>query len=135
MMPLRPLLPALLLLAATGSTTSGVADAAPTRRGSECFNIRSVSDYSSAGRDAIDVRVGANRYYRLDILGTCPDIDLNFRLALRSRSGSSWICRDTDALVIARGPFGGPQSCPVIGMRRLSDAEVDAIRHPPRRHR
>ena len=136
MMPLRPLLPVLALLSATGSTASGVARTAPpARSGGECFNVRSVSDYSSAGRNAIDVRVGANRYYRLDILGTCPDIDLNFRLALRSRSGSSWICHDTDAEVIARGPFGQPDRCPVVGMRQLSDAEVAALRHPPRRHR
>jgi len=136
MMPLRTLLPALVLLAATGSTSSGLArSAAPAPHGDECFNVRSVVDYSSAGRDAINVRVGGNRYYRLDILGTCPDIDLNFHLGLRSRSGSSWICHDTDAEVIARGPFGQPDRCPVVGMRQLSAEEVAAIRHPPRHRR
>lgn len=130
----RSLFPALVLLAATGSATTGAAPpGVAARRGAECFNVRTVRDYSSAGRDAINVRVGGNRYYHLDILGTCPNIDLNFRLALRSRSGSSWICHDTDAEIIARGPFG-PQRCPVIGMRPLTAQEVEAIRHPPRHH-
>lgn len=135
MMTLRSLLPIFALLATTASATNSAAPAAPARHGAECFNVRSVSDYSSAGRDAINVRVGADRYYRLDILGTCPDIDLNIGLALRSRSGSSWICHDTDAEIIARGPFGGPERCPVTAIRPLSDQEVQAIRHPPRRHR
>jgi hypothetical protein len=134
MKPVHSLLPVLVLLAACGAGGPGPRAAADAPNGRRCFNVRTVSDFSSAGRDAINVRAGGNRYYRLDILGVCPNIDFSFRLALRSRSGSSWVCDPTDAEVIVRGPTG-LERCPVVAMRPLTPPEVEAIRHPAsRRH-
>jgi hypothetical protein len=134
MKPVHSLLPALALLAACGAGGPGPRAAADAPNGRQCFNVRTVSDFSAAGRDAINVRAGGSRYYRLDILGTCPNIDLSLRVALRSRSGSSWICDPTDAEVFARGPTG-IERCPVVAMRQLTPSEVEAIRRPASRRR
>lgn len=125
-------LAAALLLASCGAPEPGPRAAADGPRGRQCFNVRSATDFSAAGRDAINVRVGGNRYYRLEILGTCPDVDFNFRVGIRSRSGSSWICSATDAEVIARNAFGRLDRCPVVAMRQLGEREVEALRRRPR---
>jgi len=126
-------LSAALLVAGCSAEAPGPRSAAASGpRGPGCFNVRTATDFTPAGRDAIVVRAGGNRYFRLDILGTCLDIDFNLRVGLRSRSGSSWVCHDSDVEVIARSAFRGLDRCPVVGMRQLSDQEVEALRHPSR---
>ena len=94
--------------------------------GRECFHADSVSSFTPVDDDAVVVRVGANRHYRLEYVGPCHDIDWSRRIALRTR-GSAWICRGHDADIFVPGPQG-PNSCPVRAVRRLTDAEVEALR-------
>jgi hypothetical protein len=127
-------LPLLIVSLATlaSCAASGGPQTAAAGGARECFNVRSVNSFTPAGRDAVNVRVGANRYFRLDILGTCPDIDFSMRVGVRPRAGSSWICQGQDADLVVPSP-SGTQVCPVLGVRRLSDVEVQALR--ARRHR
>ena len=96
--------------------------------GRECFHAGSVNDFDARGGDVVDVRSGANRYYRLQLFSGCPNLDWTRRVALRTTSGSSWICQGMDAEIIVPEPGIGPQRCLVTSVRRLSDAEIAALR-------
>jgi len=74
----------------------------------------------------INIRVGVRDVYRLDLLGACPDIDWQNKIAISSR-GSSFICSPLDATIIAKGPFGRPQRCEVKQVRKLTPEEIQAL--------
>jgi hypothetical protein len=118
---------------AAGATLAGngTADAATQKERRDCFSARSVNGFNPIGRDQVDVRVGANRRYRLELAGYCPDVDWSWRIALRTRGGSSWICQGLDAELIVPSPTG-PQRCLVSSIRRLTPEEVDAARRTRR---
>ncbi len=97
-------------------------------QGRECFNARSINSFTAVGRDAVDVRVGSRRFFRLDLTGACTDIRWSQAVAVRTLGGSSWICRGVDAEVIVPSP-SGTQRCLVSGVRRLSDEEARALRY------
>src|SRR6186997_1628459 len=79
-------------------TAAGAPASAPDERPPpRCFLASQVNGFTPRGNDAVDVRVGANRSYRLSLAGPCPDVDWSFRLALRTTGGSSWICQGADA--------------------------------------
>jgi hypothetical protein len=96
--------------------------------GRECFHAGSVNDFDARGSDVVNVRSGAKRYYRLQLFSGCPNLDWTRRVALRTTSGSPWICQGMDAEIIAPEPGFGPPRCLVTSVRRLSDAEVAALR-------
>ena len=98
----------------------------------QCFHAGSVNDFDARGDDVIDVRSGANRYFRLQLFPGCPNTNWTRQVALRTRSGSSWICQGLDAELIVPEPGIGPQRCLVTSVRRLSDAEVAALRQQRR---
>lgn len=105
------------------------APAAAQSTGRECFNARNVSSFSPFGRDAVDIQAGARRYYRLTFAGVCENVNWTRRVAVVSRSGSSWICQGLDAELVVNDPGIGPQRCLVSSVRRLSDAEARALRY------
>lgn len=65
----------------------------------------SLGGFSVADTQTVHVRVSARDVYRLDLMGSCPDIGWNNPIALVSRGGSS-ICTGTGATVVTRGPTG-----------------------------
>lgn len=100
---------------------------AAAQAGSDCFNARTVNGFTAIDDDTVDVQVGANRYYRLELAGVCPNVNWTTGVALVSR-GSSWICQGFDAELVVQNPGLGPQRCLVSSVRRLSDAEVQALK-------
>jgi hypothetical protein len=106
------------------------AEAVAERPAPRCFLARNVNGYTPRGRDAVDVRVGANRTYRLTLAGVCPEVDWSYRVALRTTGGGSWICQGADAELIVPSPTG-TQRCLVTDVRALTPEEVAA----GRRHR
>ncbi len=118
-------------LTMSACTAAGAQPDARAAAGRQCFNARSVNDFHAIGRDAVIVTVGTNRYYQLGIIGVCPDIDWSSRVALRSTSGSSWICQGLDAEFLVPSP-GGLQRCPVVSVQPLSPeaAKAAMARHP-----
>ena len=131
------IVPALALAIAPGLTVAPsegrfeTAAAAQSRPVRDCFSARSVSGFSPAGREAVDVSVGANRHYRLTLGGYCPDVDWSLRLALQTRGGSSFICAGYDAEILVRGPTG-LQRCSVTEVRRLTPEEIQTRRRTRR---
>ena len=97
--------------------------------GRECFHAGSVSSFHPISDEIVDIQVGARRYYRLQLFGTCPGVNWRTAVALRTRGGSSWICQGMDAELIVPEPGIGPQRCLVQSVRRLSDAEARALRY------
>ena len=114
----------------TWAAASDPADAVGQQEAPRCFLSRQVNGFNARGRDAVDVHVGANRYYRLTLGGPCPDVDWSLRAGIRTLGGGSWICQGADAEIIVPSP-NGRQRCLVTDVRALTPDEVAASR----RHR
>ncbi|MDB5499651.1 MAG: hypothetical protein JWP28_3682 [Phenylobacterium sp.] len=114
---------ALLMLSAMPAAAKS-----PQPEHNQCFWTRMVDGFAAPDDHTLYVRVGVRDVYQFDLLGPCPDIDWNQRLALVSRSGSS-ICSGMDAEVVTHTQIG-PQRCPVRSIRKLTPQEIAAL--PPR---
>lgn len=87
--------------------------------GRQCFLARQVNGYTPVNDQAVDVQVGANRYFRLSLGGFCPQSAFSQRVALRTTGGGDWICQGLDAEIIV--PFaGGPERCLVNDVQPIS---------------
>ena len=95
--------------------------------GRQCFSASSVNGFDAIDDDTVLVTTGVRNVYQLEIVGVCPDVDWSLRIGLRSRSGSSWICEAIDAELLVPSP-SGLQRCPVIGVKKLTPAEVQALK-------
>ncbi len=115
---------ALLLVGACASNDPNNPSASNPSR--QCFFANSANGFTAVDTQTVNVRVGARDVYRLDLMGTCPDINWNHQIALVSR-GSSSICTGTGATIVTRGPTG-QQRCPVRMVTKLTPEEVEALR-------
>lgn len=93
----------------------------------QCFLASQVNGFHSVDDDIVHVTVGANDVYALDILGGCPTLDWERKIAIRSHVSSNWVCSGYDAELLVPSPIG-VNTCPVTNVRRLSEAEAAAIR-------
>ena len=108
---------------AAGETVSSASSS-----GRDCFTATNVSSFTPHG-DAVDIQVGVRRYYRLTFAGVCQNTNWVNRVALVSRSGSSFICSGMDAEVVVRDSPIGPQRCLVNSITRISDEEAKALKY------
>jgi hypothetical protein len=106
------------------SATAAVAK--PPAHQNQCFWTRMVNGFAAPDDHTLNVRVGVRDVYQFQMLGPCPDIDWNQRLALVSHSGGS-ICSGMDADVITHSPGIGRQRCAVRSMHKLTPEEVAAL--------
>jgi hypothetical protein len=93
----------------------------------QCFLAYQVNGFHPIDYDTVQVTVGPRTIYELELFGTCRDINWSERIALRSTSGSSWICQGLDAELLVPSAIG-PQRCLVNTIRRLSPEEAKAAR-------
>jgi hypothetical protein len=132
MLPISGRTGLLLALAAT-TLTAGCATAerqqaqAVQMSGRQCFLPSTVSGFHSLDRNTVHVTVGASRVFELDVLGTCTEIDWSQRIGIRSTGAGDWVCSGMDAELIVPSP-SGIDRCPVLGVRQLTQAEIDAAR-------
>jgi len=96
-------------------------------RGGQCFLASNVTGFHAVDDDTVNVFVGANSVYSLDLLGPCPDVDWTLDVGLRSTGGSSWICGGADAELIVPSPIG-PTRCVVTNIRQLGPEAAKAAR-------
>lgn len=118
-----------LSLGASCATPDETGTTSASARGDQCFSALTVNSFRPVGRDAVDVEVSRNQVYRLSLGGGCFDVDWAQTVALRSRSGGSFICSAGDAELIVPSIGRGPDRCLVTGIRRLSDAELQTRRN------
>lgn len=120
---------AALGVAALGLAVPPGATAAPAVKPKrQCFWTSQVNNFAAQGDEVVNVRVGVKDVYRLEIFGTCPEIDWTQKIAIVSRSGST-ICTGLDAELVVPSTIG-PQRCAVRAVRKLTPAEVAAL--PPK---
>lgn len=116
---------AALGLAVPQAAAAEPAAAKPKR---QCFWTSQVNNFAAQGDEVVNVRVGVKDVYRLEIFGTCPEIDWTQKIAIVSRSGST-ICTGLDAELVVPSTIG-PQRCAVRNVRKLTPAEIAAL--PPK---
>lgn len=109
------------------ATAAPPQESAAPRGGQQCFLASQVNGFDAIDDQTVDVTVGVNNVYRLQIVGVCPDIDWTQRIGIRARGGSRWVCRGLDAELIVPSPTG-LQTCPVTAVRKLTDEELKAKR-------
>ena len=108
-----------------GASIPQTAAAAARKGGEQCFFARNMTSFAPVGREKLNIRVGVNDYYQIDLLGTCQDLDWSQRIGLQSR-GSDWICSGLDVTIIVPSQIG-PQRCNASSIHKLTPAEVAAI--------
>ena len=114
-----------------GAATAGAPETPkPAKARSQCFWTHEVNNFASSDDRIVNLRVGVNDYYQLEMLGRCQDVDWTQSIGIVSR-GSSSICTGLDAEIIAPTSIG-PQRCAVKTVRKLTPEEVKAL---PRRAR
>lgn len=120
-----------LLLTALIATLPGCA-AQPSRTAAarpagtrQCFSAREANSFTGTKDRNVDIRVGASRYYRLDLGGGCPDINWARGIALRTTGGGLFICEGYDAEIIMPDPTG-TQRCPVSGVHPITKQQYYA---------
>ena len=114
--------------AAIGScSTSNSPGTEAASGGRQCFNAMSVNGFNAVDDDTVIITTGANRQWKLDIVGACPNIDWTQRIGLRTTSGSSFVCESMDAELLVPSPTG-TQRCPVVGIQRLTAEQAKALK-------
>lgn len=108
--------------AATDASPAKTEAAKPQR---SCFFNRDIRGFAAPDDKTLYLRVRTKDVYRLEMMGRCPDLDWENRIAIDSR-GSSSICDAVDATVLVRGPIGVDR-CPVKSITRLTPEEVAAL--------
>ncbi len=100
---------------------------AAQRAAPRCFHASNARNFRSVNSTTVNLRVGRRDFYRIDLLGPCPDIDFSLRLGLQTR-GSSQICTGTGlgTDIIVRGSRG-PQRCAIRRITALTPEEVAAL--------
>jgi hypothetical protein len=114
-------------LLALGATAARAADT-PAKPASQCFWARNVDSFAAPDDHTVYVRVNVRDVYRLDLMISCPDVDWNQRVELRSTHGAGGsICNPLDAEIVSHATGIGRQRCPVKTMTKLTPAEVAAL--------
>ena len=122
------ILTAAAIAASAGCSQTPAAPATAQTSGRQCFLARDVNGFGAINDELVDVTVGANRYFRLHLSGGCPYLDWSRSLALRTTSGTSWVCSGYDAEIFARdAPI--PQHCLVDAVTPISKEQWMATRH------
>ena len=107
--------------------SQGAARTAP-----RCFSASNARNFRQVDSRTVHLRVGRRDFYRIDLLGPCPNLDFSLRVGFQT-SGSSLVCTGTavgNSLVV-RGARG-PERCPIRSITAMTPEEVAAL---PARHR
>lgn len=124
------LLAGVALTAGASAAADQPTDAPKPRRA--CFFADQINGWRQ-GKDATVayLSVGANKVYRLDMMGRCNDLDTALTIGAETRGGGSSICDGQDVTLITRSPIG-PFRCPVRAITLLTPEEAAAL---PRKER
>jgi hypothetical protein len=101
---------------------------APASAPNSCFFINQFRTWKAPDDKTMYIRVGVNRFYRLDMAGSCPALKgINPHLVTTFR-GTNSICSKLDwNLKVARAPGSPAVGCIVKEMTEMTPEEVAAI--------
>jgi hypothetical protein len=95
----------------------------------QCFLPSQVAGFSAVDDDTVNVFVGANDVYSLDLAGPCPNVDWSLQIGIRSTGGGSWVCGGLDAELLVPDVSGmGTNRCMVTNIQKLSPEAAQAAR-------
>jgi hypothetical protein len=121
----------LALVSAAVLTTLVRAQPAEPPRRTACFFSREFQQWRAPDANTILIRVGVNRFYRLDLAAACPPLLFPNAHLVTVFHGSDAVCAPIDwDLRVAQYPEGVAEQCVVKAMTQLTPAEVASI--PPR---
>lgn len=100
------------------------AAAKPERRA--CFYAPHVRGFRAGPNDSIVVNSNSRDYYVLQPYHRCGNINVRMSVAIRPR-GSNYVCEGHDVDLYVPGALGA-EYCPVRAVRKLTPAEVTALR-------
>lgn len=127
-----------MLVGATGALIVAAAVAACANRGDpamaqaasserrSCFYAPHVRGFRQGPGDSIVVNSNSRDYYVLQPYHRCGNINVRLNVAIRPR-GNNYICEGYDADLYVPGALGY-EYCPVRAVRKLTPAEVTALR-------
>jgi Family of unknown function (DUF6491) len=118
----------LLLAAFLVGPVAAQADDAVTPKHDSCFYVTQFEDWRAQDAKTINIRVGLNRYYRLDLASECREaLWPGSHLTMNVR-GPDTICSAIDwDLRVSQDMHSIPTACIVKSMTELSPAEAAAI--------
>lgn len=114
---------AALTISACSTTAAPAGKAASSS--SQCFLASNVNSYNANADGTVDIRAGANQYFRLTTAGGCPDINWSMQVGIRSTGGSDFICDGYDAEFIVPDP-SGTQRCAIASVTPITREQFDA---------
>ncbi len=119
---------AVLAVSAAGAIPSQAQNADPVPKRDACFFSSQFQGWRAPNDKTIIIRVGINRFYRLDLAASCHTLTApNAHLINRIR-GSDVICRPLDwELMVDTSPGGFAQACIVREMTQMNRDEVAAL--------
>lgn len=122
-----PIVAAVLAAGCNAYAPAPAGMAAAAADGRQCFYAGNVSGYRSGPGGTVIVNTNSRDYYEFRTQPYCAQrIDWENRIALRSRAGS-FICSGYDAEMYVPEALGTAY-CPLYDMRKLTPAEVTALR-------
>ena len=99
--------------------------------GGACFFSRNFEQWRAPDANTILIRVGVNRFYRLDLAAPCPTLQFPNSHLVTVFRGSDTVCSPLDwDLRVAQYPAGVTEQCIVRSMTQLTPEEVASF--PPR---
>ncbi len=95
----------------------------------QCFRIEEFESWRAPDARTIYIRVLQDKFYRLDLAGTCPALKLPDAHLITHTRGPDSVCGpiDWDLKVSEGSSFQFSEPCIVKTMTRLTPAEVAAI--------
>lgn len=134
---MRALIPALVAAAAAlVAACNAYAEPAPGTTasaygGRQCIYTPNISGFRQGAGDTIIVNTNSHDYYEFRTQRYCADrLNWQHAIALRSHTGA-FVCTGYDAEIYVPDDLGAAY-CPVYDMRKLSPAEVAALRSQKR---
>lgn len=94
---------------------------------SACFNASMVNNFNGNPDGTVDITVGVDKYYRLTTDGTCSDIDWKTQVALKTTTGSDFVCGPYDAEFIVPNPTFS-RKCAITAIAPLTKEQYLAAR-------
>jgi hypothetical protein len=93
----------------------------------QCFLPSQVTGFSAVNDETVQVFVGVNDVYSLELAGPCQNVDWSMQIGIQSTGGGSWVCGGMDAELLVPSPTG-TNRCLVTNIEQLSPAAAKAAR-------
>ena len=101
------------------------------RGGGACFFSRDFQQWRAPDPNTILIRVGVNRFFRLDLTAPCRTLQFPDAHLVTTFRGSDTVCSPLDwDLRVSQSPAGITEQCIVRSMTQLTPEQVASI--PPR---